>query len=373
ARLSKERQATEKITKKLDLRKTINLHASHLLHRLGLLRINWGKPLKGSQHQTGHFSESWKLEWKPDFAIRIIEAGMWGNTVADAATQYISQQLRDTKELAQIATWIALGLKAALADLIPVLLKKLETLSALTKDPLQLMDALLPLVDIIRYGDTRKTDVKAVEQVVEQFVPRIALGIPHACQHVNEEVSEQIFIKIQNVHRVIGLLNHPDYKRQWYRALHQITNSPAIDRLLVGGSIRMLFDREKISPSQLATYLHFALSDRNMHTKTIRWLEGFLHGSGMILVHHPTLWQLIDDWVTQLSNTAFAETLPLLRRAFSKFSVPERQQMLDLAKNGANPPSSSHSDQVEWLSQPATTVLPTIQLLLGLRPNPNPT
>ncbi|MFK7934235.1 MAG: DUF5682 family protein [Saprospiraceae bacterium] len=366
ARLTKERQSTEKLTKVLDLRKDTNLRASYLLHRLSLLRINWGKPMKGSQHKTGSFSETWKLAWKPDFSIRIIEAGMCGNTVENAATNRVQQQVVETDDLSKVAELIEQSLNAALTNAIPVLLKKLQDLSTLTKDPLQLMDALPPLVNIIRYGDTRKTNTQAVEQVVEQLIPRIMLGLPNACQGVDEEVSEQIFQKIQNVNRVIGILNHPDYTQQWYRALRAIVSTANIDRLITGGSIRILYDREIAVIAEVITQMHYALSKNNDKAKAIRWLEGFLFGSGMLLIHNPALWKIIDDWVEQLPPEDFQEILPLLRRAFAKFSAPERQRMLDLAKNGIAVTANQTMGN-ELIEEQSKVVLPTLQLLLGLK------
>lgn len=365
ARLSKERKSPEKLTKELDLRKNTNLLASHLLHRLRLIRIPWGKPLKGSQHKTGSFSESWKLEWKPDFAIRIIEAGMWGNTVENAATQQVIQHATTTNDLSEVAQLIEQSLNAALPHAIPTLLNKLQDLSTITKDPLQLMDALPPLVNIIRYGNTRKTDTKAVEQVVEQLIPRVTLGLPYVCQGVDEEVSEQIFIKIQNINRIIGILNHPSFSQQWYSCLQTITTTSNIDKLMTGGSIRILFDREMMVLDEVVTQMHFALSKNNEKSKAIRWLEGFLFGSGLLLIHNPVLWKIIDDWVTVLPSEEFQATLPLLRRAFAKFSAPERRQMLVLAQHGVK--NKRKEKQENLLTARVEDVLPTLQLLLGLK------
>jgi Family of unknown function (DUF5682) len=102
ARLSKEYTTSEAITKELDLRKEINLFASHLLHRLVLLNIPWGKPMKGSRYKQGTFKEIWKLLWKPDYAIRIIEAAQWGNTVEEAATNFVIKRVDTLTTLAEL-------------------------------------------------------------------------------------------------------------------------------------------------------------------------------------------------------------------------------------------------------------------------------
>ena len=60
------------------------------------------------------------------------------------------------------------------------------------------------------------------------------------------------------------------------------------------------------------------------------WLEGFLHGSGLLLLHNETLWEILDQWVAA-DGEAFNPLLPLLRRTFAQF----------LPRNGARWASGS--------------------------------
>ena len=55
------------------------------------------------------------------------------------------------------------------------------------------------------------------------------------------------------------------------------------------------------------------------------WAEGFLAGSGLLLVHDDKLLGLADGWLAGLSEDAFAAVLPALRRTFGGFAAPERR------------------------------------------------
>jgi hypothetical protein len=55
------------------------------------------------------------------------------------------------------------------------------------------------------------------------------------------------------------------------------------------------------------------------------WAEGFLAGSGLLLVHDDKLLGLADGWLAGLSEDAFAAVLPALRRTFGGFAPPERR------------------------------------------------
>ncbi len=71
----------------LDLRSTNDLSRSHLLHRLHLLGIPWGE-LEKVKGKSGTFHEIWRVRWQPDFSLTLIERGIWGRTILEAATSY---------------------------------------------------------------------------------------------------------------------------------------------------------------------------------------------------------------------------------------------------------------------------------------------
>jgi hypothetical protein len=61
------------------------------------------------------------------------------------------------------------------------------------------------------------------------------------------------------------------------------------------------------------------------------WAEGFLSGSGLLLVHDDRLLGLADGWLAGLSQDAFTAVLPALRRTFGGFAPPERRAIGDKA------------------------------------------
>ena len=71
----------------LDLRKPNDLARSRLFYRLALLDVPWGTSQQGRIKNIGTFRESWQLTWRPELDLALIEASMWGSTVAAAATQ----------------------------------------------------------------------------------------------------------------------------------------------------------------------------------------------------------------------------------------------------------------------------------------------
>lgn len=366
ARLSKEKKAFGKVDKKLDLRKAANLTASHLLHRLNILGIPWGAITENSKHTKGSFKELWSLEWHPDFAIRIIEAGMWGNTVYEAATNYIFDHKDKQASLAELTQLIEAALNADLKEVIIALTAELTNQSALTKDIFNLMDALPSLVNIIRYGSSRQINLTAVTTVIDQIIPRICIGLPNACLNIDEATAANIFDKIVAINRAVHTLNEAKHIQIWYAALSKIMGMTA-NGILVGLSTRVLFDKNYIDTEVASTYMHLALSKGNEALFSAQWIEGFLNGSGLLLIHQDNLWQIMDEWLANLEAERFTEILPVLRRTFAKFSHPERQKMMALAKRG-NTKTTIIEQQARVLinQERVDKVLPTLKLLLDL-------
>ena len=138
-----------------------------------------------------------------------------------------------------------------------------------------------------------------------------------------------------------------------------------VNAKLKGLSLRMLFDKGIINVHDTTTQLRYALSSGNEPKAVASWIEGFLFGSGLLLIHNPSLWQMIDEWVNDLAWSDFEVVLPLLRRTFAQFPVPERSKMMQLAKQSDQITATVNAPQESLNQERAESVLPVVHLLLG--------
>jgi hypothetical protein len=85
------------------------------------------------------------------------------------------------------------------------------------------------------------------------------------------------------------------------------------------------------------------------------------------LIHQPVLWGLLDGWLDTLSGEHFTEILPLLRRTFSTFAPPERQQMGQMVRRGGggSDPGRPEAPDESIDETRAKRLLPTLAALLG--------
>ena len=111
--------------------------------------------------------------------------------------------------------------------------------------------------------------------------------------------------------------------------------------------------------------MNFACSTTNPPLDTAYWLEGFLQGSGLLLLHNDSLWHILDTWLTDLPAETFTQLLPLLRRTFATFPAPERRQMGERVRRGDTAMSATFGgDEVD--TERARQVLPIVAQLLGI-------
>ena len=347
----------------LDLRKELDLSRSHLLHRLRLLDVPWGQPRR-AQGKAGTFHELWELQWQPDYALRVLDAGRWGNTILDAAVGRARQRATEAPDLEAVSTLLEEALQADLGPAIATLVARLETLSAGTRDVTHLLAALPPLVNVLRYGNVRRTETAQVAQVVHHLVPRLCIGLPQACTGLDYDAARQLLPRIEGTHQAIRLLQDTAQDEDWYAALAVVLRNPASSGLLAGAAGRLLFDAQQLSAENAGTALGLALAPAQPTAYATAWIEGFLSGSGQLLLHHRPLFSLLDQWLGDLNEDTFREIVPLLRRAFTDFSSPERRQLLELAVQGGQP-ATALAVAEDFDLERGQRVLPILRELLG--------
>ncbi len=367
-RLRLKPEAAEKLVT-FDLRKDLDLSRSHLLHRLRLLNIFWGIPQTTSG--KGTFKEAWKLIWEPELSIAIIEAGRWGNTIADAAVAYVQHEAQQATELPLLTHLLDRVLLANLSEVIPYLMQQLQNIAAVASDLTHLMAALPPLVNILRYRDVRQTDSAMVTSVVDGLMVRICIGLPGACASLDDKAAEKMMGAIAQTHSAIKLLQRAVHSTNWSTVLRQLCDRDNLHGLIAGHSCRLLLDEGSLNAEDAARRLGLALSLASEPPQAAAWVEGFLQGSGLLLLHDDSIWQVLDDWVTGLNDSAFTTLLPLLRRTFSNFPAPERRQMGERVRLGSQLSARAMVND-RFNCDRANQSLPLVAQLLGIPFPPQP-
>ena len=347
----------------LDLRKPVSLARSHLLHRLALLDVHWGVTAQGRTGNLGTFRESWQLTWRPELDVALIEASMWGSTVASAAVARAAAMAAGSTALDELTRLTERCLLADLGDALPGVLAAVRERAALDTDVTHLMAALPALVRAARYGDVRGTDPARLGAVAIEMITRICAGLPVAVASLDEDAERTMRDRIDAVHGATGLLGHDDSRARWLAALARLSGPP----LIAGRATRLLLDAGQVSLADATQRMTRELSAGAPAVAAAGWAEGFLSGSGLLLVHDQRLLRLTDSWLAGLDKDTFQAVLPALRRTFGAFAPPERraigEQAARLDRDGGPRPAVADED---FDRERAAAAVRTVAGILGL-------
>ncbi|MBK6947090.1 MAG: hypothetical protein IPH16_02520 [Haliscomenobacter sp.] len=335
ARLTREYGASEKLTKTLDLRTPANWRAGCLLHRLRLLGVPWGEPGSIRGDSLGSFKEVWKLKWKAEFLIRLIQAGIWGVTIQEAARNKALDQIEKTASLPEALELLDEILKSDLPEIVPEMIRKIQGFAASTSDMDLMLGSFPVLVRILRYGSVRKTNLDALVSLAAEVLPRICLGLPDAARNMDEETAKEWLHLILGVHQAVHLLTDIPGRSDWTEALAGLALSAESQPLLAGLATRLLVEEGVWQAGSAAQVFSRALTGGERQAlPSALWLEGFTQGSALLLLHTPSLWNIVAQWVDGIPQEAFVPVLPVLRRAFSRFSAAERTLIWQRVREG---------------------------------------
>lgn len=355
----------EKTPLKLDLRNANDLDRSRLLHRLYLLDLPWGRKQR-VQGALGTFREEWILQWQPEFAVQLIEAGVWGNTIAEATSARVRDMADKADTLPPLTSLLKRARLAELPQVTPHVMMRLENQAAVTADIAHLMDSLPELAELLRYGDVRGGDQTAIGAVVEGIFWRVCIGLPGACSMLDDNAAQEMTQRLSRTHDAILLLQNEELNKGWHDTLRGLCDRSDLHGLPAGRLTRLLHDGDVFDTPETARRMSLALSTASEPAQAAHWIEGFLPGSGLVLLHDETLWAILDEWVSDLSPDAFVALLPLLRRTFSNFAPGERRSMGERVVRGRVALSRHHATPQNFDRERADAVLPLLAQILGL-------
>jgi hypothetical protein len=328
----------------LDLRKESQLARSLLFHRLTLLGVPWAVPSDAGR-STGTFKEAWQLEWQPEFAVALVEAGLHGTTVLGAAEGKVVSLAEAATDLATLGGLIESALVAQLPRALAAAVEALAAATAQQHDTRALLEAVEPLARTQRYGDVRKADVTRVREVLETVVVRASVELRAACAALDDESAAATRAAIDGAHRGVTLVGAEEAR--WFEALAAVAADDRIHGLVAGRANRILVDAGRVPVDEAALRLSRQLSVGTAPQHSAAWLDGFLEGEAVLLLHDATLLGIVDAWVDRVDETTFEDLLPLLRRTFSRYEAAERRQLSDRVRNLDGDHGPAPSDDVD--------------------------
>lgn len=297
----------------------------------------------------------------------VIEASLHGTTVAAAAEARTAQLAREATDVATLGELVSVCLTADLPGALGGVIAALEELTAQQHDTVALLRAIEPLCRTIRYGDVRGADTVALDGVLRTIVARASVGLSAACAGIDDDGAAEVRAAVDAAARGLALLDDQALSRPWLEALLSVSGQDTLHGAVSGRVNRMLLDGGHLDTDLVARRMSRRLSVAAPAAASASWLDGFLSGESVILVHDRTLLGIVDAWVSEVAEETFEDLLPLVRRTFARFEPAERRvigEQLRRTPGSAGTPAPGTAYDLDR----AAPAVALVASLLGLEP-----
>jgi Family of unknown function (DUF5682) len=363
ARLSKYYKTTETGQIELDLRKASQRFASRLLHRTVLLELPWARWQSFIKSKRLSSKETWELKWQPDFVPLLIRAAHWGSTVVEAAQHKLLEEFGKTNELDKAIELCTSALQADLPEVFATMASTVREMALREPDFLAMCRGAIALIQLRRYGSIYQTEPPMDWlPVIEELLQRLFLRLPAALMGLNDDEAELHTIALSDLHQAMPLIESVELKQQWLACLHTPAYDPKSHPMTAGMATRIRLDGGAEPEVNVQILMSRHLTLRNEPIKAAAWLRGFLQQAGWVLMYHPRIRQLINDWLDTLDEDLLSRLLPTLRSATADYSIEERQQILQTIIVGDEAILATIEPETEPMQNP---VYQSVRVLFG--------
>src|SRR5215469_8851518 len=352
---------------RVDLRSEAGLLKSTLLHRLLILNVPWGKLIE-AEAGRGTFREVWRLHWVPELSVSLAEALVFGGTIELAAANAQLERSRKSTSVSEQAELIRAALVADLAVAAKACITRLQETAVDASEVTELMQAVAPLVRVLRYGTARELPETELRSLIHALSVEVNAGVRLASHNLDEDAAAARVTAMRAYDEALHLFNDETLVTYWRQQLARMVEDGQVAAQVAGLSLRRLHDSrvwdiEKVSSA-------FSLHTRGQAPpRGGAFLENFLVSGSEVLLQDQPLLQLLDEWICGLTDNDFIESLPLLRRSFSGFDAVARRRLMERVTRGAH--ESTHAGQtLVSSSQAFERALPLLYQILGIEAEP---
>jgi hypothetical protein len=352
---------------RVDLRSEAGLLKSTLLHRLLILNVPWGKLIE-AEAGRGTFREVWRLRWVPELSVSLAEALVYGGTIEQAAANAQVERSQKSISISEQAELIRAALVADLPVAAKACIKRLQEIAVDASEVTELMQAVARLVRVLRYGTARELPEAELRSLVHALSVEVNVGVRLASHNLDEDAASARVSAMRAYGEALHLFGDQTLIDSWRQQLAAMVKDDQVAAEVVGLSLRRLhdirfWDLQKVSSA-------FSLRTRGETPKRAgAFIETFLAGGSEVLLQDQPLMQLLDDWLCDLTEDDFIESLPLLRRSFSTFDAVARRRLMERVSKGAQESTHPGKPSAGGSNEAFDRALPLLYQILGIAPD----
>lgn len=304
----------------------LDLSRSYFLHQLRVLDVSFVQKQEVSQ-ENATWAEQWILRWTPEAEIELVEAALKGDTVAQAASFALKEQVETADGMGTIAQAIedafTCGMPAAVVYAAAAL--QAMAVDAVAVEELSFTASRLSIV--LQYGSIRQLDPAPLRPILQQLFFRACLILPGACI-CDDGGSKAIIEAIDQLNRCATAHDFLD-QDAWLQTLTTIAERDDLNTKLSGLAAAVLLERGAMPPARLHQEVQRRLSKGVPADLGAGWFEGLAMKNRYALIARLSLWESLDEYLATLNDEEFKRALVFLRRAFADFTSLEKDEIAE--------------------------------------------
>lgn len=349
---------------RLDLRSETGLLKSTFLHRLNLIGVRWGQ-LLDAEAGRGTFREVWSLAWTPDMMVALAEALVWGVTIEQAAAVATMERAGKTQSVSDLAELVRSALVSDLPEAATACIAQLQASAVSLSDLTELMNAVAPLARIVRYGTARKLPEAELRGLILALASEVNAGVRTGSHQLDDAAAAERVAAMRAYDEALGLFGDAALSDEWMRQMAVMVDDAQVAAPVAGLALRRLHDSATWDEAAVAA----AFSRHVIGETPARagaFVESFLSGSAEVLIQDSSLLFLLDDWLCDLDEDSFVESLPLLRRALAGMEAGARKRLMDRLRSGRQTIATATNDTATEDNPAFERALPLLKQILGI-------
>ncbi|MCL6535199.1 MAG: DUF5682 family protein [Armatimonadetes bacterium] len=314
---------------RLNLAEPHAVQQSIFLHRLLVAKIPFADLTSGeaaTYRQLARLQEKWRLQWTPLTDVALVEATIYGNTLREVATRRIAPRLQQRDALAQVSAAALEAVLCELPELYDDALRALDEASVRDGDFVSLARAAYQLAGLIEYGAARAVQQAMFEPLLQRVYTRACLHLLPAADCGDDE-ARQVGEGMQLLHELAHKLPYLE-TALWLENLRETALSERAHAYVAGLGLGLL-GFVRMQDEALWLRARRFLSPATPPEQAAAFLEGLLMSQGGAAPRSRPFVQAMHEFVMSLPDELFVQSLPMLRRAFSRLSQHDIHYLTD--------------------------------------------
>lgn len=305
----------------------MDLERSFFLHRLRVLGIHFGEN-RSVRQEGATWAESWALRWTPESEIQLVESALKGDTIGQAVSFEMKEQVENASNIGEIAGVIENAFLCGMPRTVEYATAALQAMAVDAAAVDDLAVTAYRLSSMVQYGSIRRLDPTPLVPILQQLFLRSCLLLPGAC--VCDDNGAGIMIEAIGQLNAVALAQEFLERDLWVSALRETAGRDDLNTRCSGFAAAALLERGEMNNEELSAEVQRRLSRGVPADLGAGWFQGLAMKNRYALIARLSLWQSLSEYLDTLDEEEFKRALVFLRRAFADFSAKEKS---DIAEN----------------------------------------